>query len=154
MCFLASLRSYLMRSERAAGPLSSLAFSAGMVGYGLNVSGQAPQIVLTLPSAAGLAPESLVVLTDLGWVMLVVAIIPLAVMYFAIAVVSMRDGAFPVWLGWLAAVAGAAAALLSFAVVVPDGPLAPQGWASYLLYPAPVVWLVPAVIVMVRRIGR
>jgi len=44
--------------------------------------------------------------------------------------------------------------LLSFAVVDPTGPLAPQGWASYLLYPAPIVWLLPAATVMIRRIGR
>jgi hypothetical protein len=87
-------------------------------------------------------------------VLLIVANIPLAVMFFAIAAVSLRTKVFPVWLGWLAVVAAAAAALLSFALVDPTGPLAPQGWASYLLYPASIVWLVPASIVMIRRIGR
>jgi hypothetical protein len=44
-----------------------------------------------------------------------------------------------------------AALALSFAVVDPRGPLAPQGWASYVLYLVPVVWVVPAVILMIRR---
>ncbi len=154
MWFLGSLRSFLIEAEGATGRLSTLAFAAGMIGYGLNVVGQAPQITLTLPSAAGMAPGSAAVLTDLGWVMLIVANIPLAVMFFAVAVVSLRTRVFPVWLGWLAVLAGAAAALLSFAVVDPSGPLAPQGWASYLLYPASIVWLVPAATVMIRRIGR
>jgi hypothetical protein len=75
-------------------------------------------------------------------------------MFFAVAVVSLRTKVFRVWLGWLAVVAGTAAVLLSFAVLDPSGPLAPQGWASYLLYPASIVWLVPATIVMIRLIGR
>jgi len=93
------------------------------------------------------------VLTDLGWVMLIVANIPLAVMFTAVAVVSLRTRVFPVWLGCLAVLAAAAALVLSFAVVDPSGPLAPQGWVSYLLYPASIVWLVPATTVMIRRIG-
>jgi hypothetical protein len=154
MWFLGSLRSFLIEAEGATGRLSTLAFAAGMIGYGLNVVGQAPQITLTLPSAAGMAPGTAAVLTDLGWVMLVVANIPLTVMFAAVTVVSLRTRVFPVWLGCLAAVAGAAALLLSFAVVDSSGPLAPQGWASYLLYPASIVWLVPATIVMIRRIGK
>ena len=154
MWFLASLRSFLIEAEGATGQLSTLAFTAGMIGYGLNVVGQAPQITLTLPSAAAWQPGSAAMLTDLGWVMIIVANIPLAVMFFAVAAVSLRTRVFPVWLGWLAVVAGVAAVLLSFAVVDPSGPLAPQGWASYVLYPASIVWLLPATTVMIRRIGR
>ncbi len=54
MWFLGSLRSFLIEAEGATGRLSTLAFAAGMIGYGLNVVGQAPQITLTLPSAAGM----------------------------------------------------------------------------------------------------
>jgi len=154
MWFLGSLRSFLIQAERGTGRLSTVAFGAGMIGYGLNVVGQAPQITLTLPSRAGMQPELAAALTDLGYVMLIVANVPLAVMFAAVAVVSVRARAFPAWLGWLAAVAAAAALALSFAVVDPTGPLAPQGWASYLLYPAPVLWLVPAATVMTRRLGR
>ena len=121
-----------------------------MVAYGLDIVGQAPQITVTLHAMDGVGPTSAATLTDLGYVILVVANIPLAVMFTAIAVVSLRSRAFPIWLGWIAASAALAALLLSFSVVDPNGPLAPQGWLSYLLYLAPIVWLVPAATVMIR----
>jgi hypothetical protein len=34
-----------------------------------------------------------------------------------------------------------------------SGPLAPNGWLTYALYPVFPVWLVPATIVMIKRIG-
>jgi hypothetical protein len=153
MWFLASLRSHLAGAEGGTARLSTLAFAAGMVGYGLEVIGQAPQVTLTLPAQSGRSPESAAVLTDLGYAMIAVANLPLAVMFAAVAVVSLRTGAFPTWLGWLAGLAAAAALALPFAVVDPTGPLAPQGWASYVLYLVPVVWVIPAAIVMIRRPG-
>lgn len=153
MWFLGSLRDFLLPAEQGTGRLATVAFGAGMVGYGLNVVGQAPQITLTLPSQAGMQAGSAAVLTDLGYVMITIANIPIAVMFLAIAVVSLRTRVFPTWLGWLAVVAAGAALLLSFAVVDPSGPLAPQGWLSYALYPAAIIWLVPAATVMIRR-GR
>ena len=78
----------------------------------------------------GVGPTSAATLTDLGYVILVVANVPLAVMFTAIAVVSLRRRAFPIWLGWIAASAALAALLLSFSVVDPNGPLAPAGLAE------------------------
>jgi hypothetical protein len=152
--FLGSLRSYLLAREAGTGRVTMIAFTAGMISYGLTIAGQAPQITLTLPAQASVDPALAVLLTDLGYVMLLVANIPLAVMFTAIAVVSLRNAAFPTWLGWIAAVAAVAAVVLPFAVVDPTGPLAPQGWMSYLLYLAPIVWLIPATTVMITRIGR
>jgi hypothetical protein len=152
--FLGSLRSFLLVREVGTGRVTMIAFTAGMIGYGLMIAGQAPQITLTLPAEAALDPALAALLTDLGTVMLQVAYIPLAVMYTAVAIVSLRNAAFPTWLGWIAAVAAVAALVLSFAVVDPTGPLAPQGWLSYLLYLAPIVWLIPATSVMIARIGR
>jgi len=152
--FLGSLRSHLLAREAGTGRVTMIAFTAGMIGYGLTIVGQAPQITLTLPAQASVDPALAALLTDLGYVMLLVANIPLAVMYTAIAVVSLGNAAFPTWLGWIAAVAAVAALILPFAVVDPTGPLAPQGWLSYLLYLAPIVWLIPATTVMITRIGR
>jgi hypothetical protein len=152
--FLGSLRSYLLAREAGTGRVTMIAFTAGMISYGLTIAGQAPQITLTLPAQASVDPALAALLTDLGYVMLLVANIPLAVMFTAIAVVSLRNAAFPTWLGWIAAVAAVAAVVLPFAVVDPTGPLAPQGWMSYLLYLAPIVWLIPATTVMITRIGR
>jgi hypothetical protein len=154
MWFLGSLRGFLVRAEGGVGRLSTVAFAAGMIGYGLSLVGQAPQITLALPAQAGMAPATAAVLADLGYVMVTIANVPLAVMFAAVAVVSLRTRVFPAWLGWLAVFAAVAALVLSFAVVKPTGPLAPQGWASYVLYPASIVWLVPAVTVMIRRLGR
>jgi hypothetical protein len=153
MWFLGSLRTILVQHEPGTGRLSSIAFGAGMICYGLNVVGQAPQITLALPTAAAIEPAA-AMLTDLGYVMLLVANLPLAVMFSAVAMASLLSRAFPKWLGWLAAVAAVAALVLTFALVDPTGPLAPQGWLSYLLYLAPVVWLVPATTVMISRVGH
>jgi hypothetical protein len=60
----------------------------------------------------------------------------------------LRDNAFPAWLGWLTAVAAGSGAVLVFSLVDPTGPLAPQGWLSYVLYLVPVVWLAAATTVM------
>jgi hypothetical protein len=152
--FLGSLRGYLLPREPGTGRVTMIAFTAGMIGYGLIIVGQAPQITLTLPAQASMDPALAALLTDLGYVMLLVANIPLAVMFTAIAVVSLRHGAFPTWLGWIAALAALAALVLPFAVVDPTGPLAPQGWLSYLLYLTPIVWLIPATTVMIARIGQ
>ncbi len=152
--FLGSLRSHLLAREAGTGRVTMIAFTAGMIGYGLTIAGQAPQITLTLPAQASVDPALAALLTELGYVMLLVANIPLAVMFTAIAIVSLRNAAFPTWLGWIAAVAAVAALVLPFAVVDPTGPLAPQGWLSYLLYLAPIVWLIPATTLMITRIGR
>jgi hypothetical protein len=150
MWFLGCLHRFLTERESGTGRLASLAFVAGITGYALNIVGQAPQITLTLPAQAAGDASSSAMLTDLGYVMLVIANIPLAVMFAAIALVTFRSGAFPRWLGWLAAFAGAAAATLPFAVMAPNGPLSPQGWLSYALYLAPVAWLIPATTIMIR----
>lgn len=55
---ITSLRSFLIRAEGGTGRLSTLAFAAGIVGYGLQVVSQAPQVTLTLPGQADRQPES------------------------------------------------------------------------------------------------
>lgn len=148
MWFLGSLRAFLIRVEPNPGRLTMIAFVTGMVGYGLTVLALAPQIALGLPDRSWVEPATAAMATDLGNVMLTVANLPMAVMYAAIAVVCLRDNAFPAWLGWLTAVAAGSGAVLVFSLVDPTGPLAPQGWLSYVLYLVPVVWLAAATTVM------
>src|SRR5664279_5628019 len=52
--FLGYVRARLLRAEGTPGTLSSIAFGAGLIAAAMNISGQAAQIVLTLPSAASL----------------------------------------------------------------------------------------------------
>ncbi len=152
--FFASLRSFLARAEGGGAPLANAAFGAGILSSGLNIVGQAPQILLTLPSQAALDPSLARLLADLCFVMLNVANLPLAVMFAATAAVGFKTRVLPVWLSVLAAVVAAAAFALSFAVAQASGPLAPQGWLTLALYPSSVIWLVPGAIVMIRRIGK
>lgn len=152
--FLGSLRSFLLGGESGSGRLTGVAFGAGLVWAGMNIAGQAPQIVLTLPAERGMAPGLARAVEDLGFVMLGLANLPMAVLLAAVAVVTLRTGVLPRWLGWLAVVAGAAAFTLTFGVAQASGPLAPSGWLTYALYPATLIWLLPAPFVMIHRLGR
>jgi hypothetical protein len=83
-----------------------------------------------------------------------IANLPCAVMLRAVAVVSFRYAAFPVWLGWISVVAAGAQLLLWCGTVVSSGPLAPNGWLIYVPYPLFLVWLVPTMTVMIKRSGK
>ena len=72
---------------------------------GLNILGQAAQITLTLPSQARIPPEVAAAVADLCLVTLNLANLPAAVMFLAIALLSLRLRAYPRWLGWTAAAA-------------------------------------------------
>lgn len=98
--FLGSLRTFLMRAEPIGGRVATIAFAAGMVGYGLTVLALAPQIASALPGRTWIEPATAGMAVDLGYVMLTLANLPMAVMYAAVAIVSLRAKAFPVWLGW------------------------------------------------------
>lgn len=152
--FVAGLREHLVASSPRARRLAHLVFGAGLLWSGLNIIGQAPQIVLSLPSQAHVSPALARALADLCFVMLNVANLPLAVMFAALATLTFRARVFPLWLGGLAAFAAVAAALLVLGLALGTGPLAPQGWLTILLYPASVLWLVPASIYLLVRQRR
>ncbi len=154
MWFLGCLRTYLIRVEPDRGRVTMVAFGAGMVAYGMTVLALAPQIALTLPGRTWVDPTTSALAVDLGYVMLTVANLPMAVMYAASAVVSLRDRAFPAWLGWWSVLAAACCLTLVLSMFDPTGPLAPQGWLSYVLYLVPVVWLAAAPTLMLIDSGR
>jgi hypothetical protein len=145
--FVGSLRTYLLRAEGGTGRLAGVAFGAGIAWAALNMLAQAFQVGVA-SDATGDAPDALIKTMT---AVFTVANLPLAVMLVAVAVVSLRHRAFPVWLGWLSIVAAAAQALLWIATVVQTGPLASNGWLSFALYPFFLVWLVPATVIMIRR---
>ena len=153
MWFLGSLRTFMIRSEPHRGRLTMVAFTAGMVGYGMTMLALAPQLALALPDRGWIGATTAAMAVDLGYVMLTVSSAPIAVMYAAVAVVSLRDRVFPPWLGWLSAAAAGASAALVLSLIDPTGPVAPQGWLSYLLYLLPVVWLAstPTVMLLSER---
>lgn len=152
--FLGSLRTHLRRAEPGDGRVSMIAFTAGTVGAGVTLLALGPQIALTLPGRGWIEPVTAAMAVDLGYVMLALANLPMAVMYAAVAVVSLRDRAFPAWLGWVSALSGACGAGLVLALIDPTGPLAPQGWLSYTFYLVPVIWLAAAPTVMLLDASR
>ncbi len=147
--FVGTLRAFLRRGEGGSGRLSAVAFGAGVAWIALGMAAQAFQIGVALEPRADLDPVHL-------WTMAAVfgiANLPCAVMLAAVAVVALRHRALPGWLGWLSVLGAAGQLLLFCGTVVRSGPLAPNGWLTYALYPLFLVWLVPAVIVMMRRSG-
>ena len=148
--FLGSLRSFLLRAESGAGRLSVVAFGAGLCWVVIGMVAQAFQVGITNGVAAGVQPA-------LMWTMaatFAIANLPCAVMLAAVAVVTFRYRAFPVWLGYISIAAAAAQLLLWCGTVVSSGPLAPNGWLTYVLYPLFLVWLLPTVVVMIKRLGK
>jgi hypothetical protein len=147
--FLGSMRGFLARAEGGTGRISTVAFGAGIAWVVLGMVAQAFQVGQTMAASNGVQPA-------LMWTMaatFAIANLPCAVMLTAVAVVSFRHAAFPVWLAWISAAAAAAQLLLWCGTVVGSGPLAPNGWLTYVLYPLFLVWLVPTCIVMIRRLG-
>lgn len=145
--FLASLRGHLARAEGGTARLSNAALGAGVAWAALGMLAQAFQVGITMSVRHGVQPA-------LMWTMaatFAIANLPCAVMLAATAVVSLRHGAFPRWLGVISAVAASAQLLLFSGLVVTTGPLAPNGWLTYVLYPLFLVWLVPTTVVMIRR---
>ena len=145
--FFGSLRSFLSRREGGTGRLSTLAFGAGFVWAGLQMAAQAFQVGVAIAPVGG--PEPTLLWTMAA--MFSIANLPLAVMLFATALVTFRTHAFPIWLGWLSVVAAFAQMLLFAGTVVRSGPLAPNGWLTYALYPVIAVWLLPTTLVMIKQ---
>lgn len=152
--FLGSLRSFLLRAEGGTGRLSTVAFGAGLVGFGLQAAIQAPQSALAMASDGTLDPQLAAMMSDLGFALSIVAYVPIAVMLAAVAVVSLRTGALPAWLGWLSAGAAVASLVLSAGIAVDRGPLAPGEWGTYVPYLLMVVWLASVSAVMVVRLRK
>jgi hypothetical protein len=148
--FFGGLRSFLIRRERGNGRLSTMAFGAGVVWAGLQMVAQAFQVGVAIAPGGELEPTFLWTMAA----MFSIANLPLAVMLFATALVTFQTHAFPIWLGWLSVVAAVAQMLLFAGTVVRSGPLAPNGWLTYALYPVIAVWLLPTTLVMIRQAGK
>ncbi|MDR7082837.1 hypothetical protein J2X01_002127 [Arthrobacter ginsengisoli] len=151
--FLGFVRARLLRVEPAPGTVAGIAFAAGALAVGLNILGQAAQITLTLPSQAGVPPNVAAAVADLCLVTLGLANLPAGMMFLAIALLSVRQLAYPRWLGWISAAAAAASFVSTFSLVPADGPLSPTGVVTTALRLVPLLWYVPAAVVMLRRPG-
>jgi len=153
--FLGSVRAHLARAERGNGRLTSIAYAAGLVWIVVNLAVQAPQIALARAADGDLSPDLATVMNELGLALATIADVPVAVLTIAVGVLSLRANAFPAWLGWLSMVVATAHLIAWTGVVADTGPLAPGGWATFVIYPVFVVWLLAVTSTMVApRAGR
>jgi hypothetical protein len=150
MWFFASLRAFLARAEGEIGRLSALVFGAGLVWTGLQMAAQAFQVGAAMAPLGTLQPPILWMMAA----MFSISNLPLAIALLATALVTFRTKVFPGWLGMIAVAAAVAQVVLWMGTVVRSGPLAPNGWLTYALYPIVALWLLPTTIVMIRKAGN
>lgn len=145
--FIATLCRRLESFEAGRGELSRIALGAGMVWVAISMMAQAFQVGITMSAANGVEPGLMRVMAAT----FAIANLPGAVMLLAIGGATFRYQAFPRWLGWISLGVGVSELGLWSSLVVSAGPLAPNGWLTYTLYPLFLVWLVPTTVILFRQ---
>jgi hypothetical protein len=146
--FFGSLWSALRRAEGDDGWLSAAAFGGGLVSLAILFSGGVATVAAHSNACAGIDPQLWQVLHDFGGAAFLSSFFPLAVLLAASAVVAIRFGALPRWLGWMSAIV---------AVTLLVGGTAGTIYARedaglpYLLFE---LWTVITSIVLIRRAGQ
>jgi hypothetical protein len=146
--FLGSLWACLRSAEGDGGWLSAAAFGGGLVALAVKLASVAP--VLAVRAGEGMDPGIAKALIAMNDVSFSITFLPLAVMLAAAAIVAIRTGALPRWLGWgAAAVALGLLGALSAVVVSPS----PPEWVflAMLLF---ALWTVATSIALIRRTGE
>ena len=146
--FVAGLRGHLARAEGHTDRVAAIAYAAGIVWITVELAVQAPQVALARAAAGGLDQQVTVVVNDIGLALATIADVPVAVLVACVGVVSLRSRVFPAWVGWLSMVVAALHLVAWFGVTTDGGPLAPGGWATFVVYPAFVLWLVAVLVTM------
>jgi len=134
--FLASLRSHYLASEGEPGRLSALAFGGGIaaavIGMLIPVADEVGALNKNDIDASGAA-----VLHHFSDAFFVAAEYMLPVFFFSSAILALRYGALPKWLGWFSILIG---------VVLLIGPI---GWAA-LIFATPIWVLVVSIWLYLR----
>lgn len=152
--FLGFIRARLQNAEGPPGAVSAIGFGAGLITYGMIIVAQAAQITLMLPSETSVLPEVAFVVEGLCTVTTALANFPAAVMFAAVAALSFSRRAFPEWLGWIAVLCAITSLLSGFAVVPAEGPLSPTGWLTNIARLVPILFYVPAALLLMSKRGR
>lgn len=146
LVFFSSIASRLdRRSPNGSG--SRLGFAFGAIWVALSAVAQAVQVGVAMAPTGSVG-------SGLLWTMAAafgIANLPLGAMLAADARGFMATSAFPRWLGWISLAVFAAQILLFIGTVVERGPLAPNGWLTYVLYPLFAVWVVPTAVALLRN---
>jgi hypothetical protein len=141
--FLGSLWGVLRRAEGERSPFSAIAFGAGLVLVSVKIASFPAAIAAFHRGQEGMDPQLAAALFDMNEVSFVLTWAIVAVLLAATAVVVLRSGALPRWLGWSAAV-------LSPALLVGVAFATSFGFVPYVLS---MVWIVATSIVLIRRAG-
>src|SRR5215203_211654 len=141
--FLGSLWGVLRRAEGEHGPFSAIAFGAGLVSVGVKIASFPAVIAAFYRGQEGLDSQLVAALLDMNGASFVLTWTIDAVLLAATAVVVLRTGALPRWLGWSAAV-------LSPALLVGVAFATSFGFVPHVLT---TLWIVATSIVLIRRAG-
>ena len=146
--FFGSLWSALRRAEGDNGWLSAAAFGGGLASLIILLGSSAGTIAAHNNACAGIDPQLWQTLHDIGSASFFLSFFPLAVLLAASAVVAIRFGALPRWLGWMSAFV--AVTLLIGGIAGIDYAREDAG-LPYLLFE---LWTVITSIVLIRRAGK
>ena len=146
--FLGSLWSALRRAEGEHGWLAAAAFGAGLMSLSIKFAGGAAVLAALREACAGIDPQIWRTLHDMDGASFFISFFPLAVLLLASAIVTIRFGVLPRWLGWMAAVV--AVALLAGGTA---GTVYARDDAGlpFLLF---LLWTLAVSVVLVRRAGQ
>ena len=155
--FLGSLWACLRSAEGDGGWLSAAAFGGGLVALAVRIASVAP--VLAAGASEGMDPGNANAIIAMNgasfrWAYFSITCLPLGVMLLSTAILAVRTGALPRWLGWASAVVALGLlGALSAAVVSPSPPEWVMGWVilAMLLF---ALWTVATSIVLIRRAGE
>jgi hypothetical protein len=106
--FLGSLWSVLRRAEGANGWLAAAAFGGGLMSLTIKLAGGAPVLAALHGACAGIDPQLWQTLHAMDGASFFISFFPLVVLLVAFAIVTIRFGALPRWLGWMAVVVAVA----------------------------------------------
>jgi hypothetical protein len=143
--FLGSLWACLRSAEGDGGWLSAAAFGGGLLALAVKLASVAP--VLAVRASEGMDPGTAKALLAMNGASFDITFLPLGVMLLATAIVTVRTGALPRWLGWSSVVVALGLlGALSAAVVSPS----PPEWVflAMLLF---ALWTVATSIALIRR---
>jgi hypothetical protein len=148
LCFLGYLCQALRRAEGDHGWLATAAFGGGVMSIAIKLGSAAPIFAAFHHANESLDPQIARALQDMNDASFFLSFYPLVVLLGAAAIVAIRYGVLPRWLGWTAAVL--AIALIAGATVGVIAGVEDAG-LPFMLF---LLWIVLTSIVLTRRVGQ
>ena len=145
--FFGSLWSALRRAEGDNGWLSAAAFGGGLASLIILLGSSAGTIAAHNNACAGIDPQLWQTLHDIGSASFFLSFFPLAVLLAASAVVAIRFGALPRWLGWMSAAVAVTLLVGGTAGTIYAG----DNGLPFLLF---LLWTLVTSISLMRRTGQ